>query len=96
MKIAVVGCGYVGLSNALLLAQNHQVIALDVLQRKVDLINDRLSPIADPDIERYLRDKVLTLRATTDVKQALHGANYVIIATPRNQLLQYIVGRVCD
>ena len=82
MKIAVVGCGYVGLSNALLLAQNHQVIALDVLQRKVDLINDRLSPIADPDIERYLRDKVLTLRATTDVKQALHGANYVIIATP--------------
>lgn len=82
MKIAVVGCGYVGLSNALLLAQNHQVIALDVLQRKVDLINDRLSPIADPDIERYLRDKVLTLRATTDIKKALHGANYVIIATP--------------
>ncbi|MBL4833111.1 MAG: nucleotide sugar dehydrogenase [Pseudomonas sp.] len=82
MKIAVVGTGYVGLSNAVLLAQHNEVIALDVLVEKVDLINDRLSPISDPEIEAYLQSRPLNLRATTDKVRALQGADYIIVATP--------------
>ncbi|HIF9179465.1 TPA: nucleotide sugar dehydrogenase [Photobacterium damselae] len=82
MKITVVGTGYVGLSNAVLLAQNHQVVALDIIPEKVDLINNRLSPIVDAEIEQYLREKPLNLVATTNSETAYDGADFVIIATP--------------
>ncbi|WP_330926441.1 nucleotide sugar dehydrogenase [Candidatus Sororendozoicomonas aggregata] len=82
MKIAVAGTGYVGLSNAVLLAQHHQVVAVDIVASKVDMINDRLSPIADAEIERYLSSHDLNLRATLDAKQAYAEAEFVIIATP--------------
>lgn len=82
MKIAVVGTGYVGLSNAVLLAQHNEVLALDIVQEKVDLINDRLSPINDAEIEAYLQNRQLDLRATTDKMLALRRADFVIIATP--------------
>lgn len=82
MKITVVGTGYVGLSNAVLLAQNYQVVALDIIQEKVDLINNKLSPIVDAEIEQYLREKPLNLVATTDSETAYDGADFVIIATP--------------
>lgn len=82
MKIAVAGTGYVGLSNAVLLAQHNEVVALDIVCEKVDLINKGISPIADKEIEEYLANKKLSLRATTDKKQAYQGAEYVIIATP--------------
>ena len=82
MKIAVAGTGYVGLSNAVLLAQHNEVVALDIIHKKVYLINKGISPIADKEIEEYLANKKLNLRATTDKKQAYQGAEYVIIATP--------------
>ena len=82
MKIAIAGTGYVGLSNAILLAQHHQVVALDVIAEKVALINNRQSPIADVEIERYLREQPLQLQATTDKTLAYPGADFVIIATP--------------
>lgn len=82
MKIAVAGTGYVGLSNAILLSQHHQVVALDIVQTKVDLINGRQSPIEDAEIEHYLGSKSLNLRATTDRREAYEGADFVIIATP--------------
>ena len=82
MKIAVAGTGYVGLSNAVLLAQHHEVVALDTNQWKVDLINQNKSPIGDPEIEDFLGNKRLNLRATMDKKEAYRGAEYVIIATP--------------
>ena len=82
MKIAVVGTGYVGLSNAVLLSQNHEVLALDIDQSKVDLINERKSPIEDAEIEDFLANKKLNLRATTSKQDALKDADYIIIATP--------------
>ena len=84
MKIAVAGTGYVGLSNAILLAQHHEVVALDIIQEKVDMINQRLSPIVDPEIEEYLATKELNLKATTNAFEAFSGADYVIISTPTN------------
>ena len=84
MKITIAGAGYVGLSNAILLAQHNEVIALDILQEKVDIINNKKSPIIDAEIEEYLANKELNLTATTDVYKAYQGADYVIISTPTN------------
>ena len=84
LRIAVAGLGYVGLSNAVLLAQRNEVCALDIVQEKVDLVNAGKSPIKDPEIEEYLAAKPLKLTATTDASVAYHGADYVIIATPTN------------
>lgn len=82
MKIAVAGTGYVGLSNAILLAQHHEVVALDVLAEKVNMINDHQSPIADKETEDYLKNKNLNLRATLDKHEAYTHAQFVIISTP--------------
>lgn len=82
MKITIAGTGYVGLSNAILLAQHHQIIALDVIPEKVEQINQRRSPIADKELEDYLANKPLNLRATLDKFEAYESADFVIIATP--------------
>lgn len=82
MNITIAGTGYVGLSNAVLLAQHNKVIALDIVQSKVDLINDHQSPIEDREIERFLAEKPLNLRATLDKEDAYRNAEFVIIATP--------------
>ena len=82
LKIAVAGTGYVGLSNAVLLSQNHEVVALDLIQKKVDQINARQSPIEDREIEDYLATKTLNLRATLNPQEAYADADFVIIATP--------------
>lgn len=84
MKIAVAGIGYVGLSNAILLSQHHEVTAVDVFQEKADMINNKKSPIIDKEIEEYLTTKELNLRATTDGEAAYKDAEYIIIATPTN------------
>ena len=84
MKITIAGTGYVGLSNAILLAQHNEVIALDIIKEKVDMINNKKSPIADPEIEEYLATKDLNLTATTDNFEAYKDADYVIISTPTN------------
>jgi UDPglucose 6-dehydrogenase len=82
MKIAVAGTGYVGLSNAVLLSQHHEVVALDIVPEKVELINARKSPVVDLDIEDFLAHRELNLRATLDKEDAYAGAAFVIIATP--------------
>lgn len=84
MIIAVVGTGYVGLANAILLAQNNEVYAVDIIPEKVDMINNRKSPIVDAEIETYLREKELHLTAVTDGKPIYEKADYVIISTPTN------------
>ena len=84
MKIAIAGIGYVGLSNAILLAQHNEVVALDIIQEKVDMINDKVSPIVDKEIEDYLANKNLNLLATTDAFKAYKDAEFVIISTPTN------------
>lgn len=84
MKITIAGTGYVGLSNAILLAQHNEVIALDIIQEKVDMINNKRSPIIDNEIEEFLATKELNLTATTDNYKAFKDAEYVIISTPTN------------
>lgn len=84
MKITIAGTGYVGLSNAILLAQHNEVIALDIIQEKVDMINNKQSPIIDMEIEEYLKNKKLNLLATTDNYMAYKDADYVIVSTPTN------------
>lgn len=82
MKIAVAGTGYVGLANALLLAQHNEVVALDIIKEKVDMINNKKSPIVDTQVEDYLKNKKLNLTATMDPVKAYKNADFVIIATP--------------
>ena len=84
MKIAVAGTGYVGLSIATLLAQNNQVMAVDIVPEKVELINNKKSPIQDDYIEKYLAEKELNLTATMDAKEAYTDAEFVVIAAPTN------------
>ena len=84
MKIAVAGTGYVGLSIATLLAQHNEVVALDIIQEKVDMINNHISPIKDKEIEDFLANKELNLRATLDYKEAFKDAEFIVISTPTN------------
>lgn len=84
MKIAVAGTGYVGLSIATLLAQHHEVVALDIIKEKVDMINEDISPIQDNEIENYLKNKKLNLKATLDKEVAFINAKFIVISTPTN------------
>ena len=84
MKIAVAGTGYVGLSLAVLLSQHNEVYALDIMKEKVDMINNHISPIKDNEIEDYLKNKKLNLKATLDYKEAFKDAKYIVISTPTN------------
>ncbi|WP_180031528.1 MULTISPECIES: nucleotide sugar dehydrogenase [unclassified Acinetobacter] len=82
MKIAVAGTGYVGLSNAMIFSQHHEVVALDIIDNKVEMLNQKISPIQDPDISTFLSEKPLNFRATTDKYEAYQNADFIIIATP--------------
>ena len=84
MKIAVAGTGYVGLSMAVLLSQQNEVYAIDIVKEKVDMINNKKSPITDKEIEDFLANKNLNLTATTDVQVAYKNADFVVVATPTN------------
>ncbi|OJH47587.1 NAD-binding protein [Lactococcus lactis] len=84
LKIAVAGTGYVGLSIATLLSQHHKVTAVDIIPEKVELINNKTSPIQDEYIEKYLAEKELDLTATLDAKEAYSDADFVVIAAPTN------------
>ena len=84
MKIAIAGTGYVGLSNALLLAQHNEVVAYDIAPRKVEMLNQRKSPIVDPDIEAFMANPALNFRASHDKTDSYQGADVVIVATPTN------------
>lgn len=84
MKIAIAGLGYVGLSNAMLLAQHNQVVAYDIVPAKVDMLNNRQSPIVDSEIERFLAEKDLDFKATLDAREAFESADYIIVSTPTN------------
>ena len=90
-KIAVAGTGYVGLSIATLLSQHHQVTAVDIIPKKVDMINNRKAPIQDDYIEKYLAEKELNLTATLDAKAAYSDADFVVIAAPTNVYLELSV-----
>lgn len=91
LKIAVAGTGYVGLSLAVLLAQHHQVTALDIVPEKVEMINNKKSPIRDEYIEEYLAEKELDLTATLNAKEAYSDADFVVIAAPTNVYLKLSV-----
>lgn len=84
MKIAVAGTGYVGLSNSILLSQHNEVYAVDIIPEKVEMINNRKSPLVDTEIEDYLANKELNLTATMDAELAYKDAEFVIISTPTN------------
>ena len=84
MKIAIAGTGYVGLSNAILLSQNHEVWAVDIIPEKVDMINNKISPLVDVEIEQYLKEKELCLTATTEDAEAYKDADFIVISTPTN------------
>ena len=82
MKIVIAGTGYVGLSNAMLLSQHNEVVAVDIIQEKIDLLNNKQSPIEDVEISDFLQNKALNFNATTDKEAAYKNADFVIIATP--------------
>jgi len=84
LKIAIAGTGYVGLSNGILLAQHNEVMALDIVQEKVDMLNKGISPIRDEEISTFLKKEDLNFHATTDMHEDFDGADYVIISTPTN------------
>lgn len=90
-KIAVAGIGYVGLSIATLLSQHHKVVAVDIVPEKIEMINNRKSPIQDDYIEKYLAEKDLDLTATLDAKTAYSDADFVVIAAPTNVYLKLSV-----